>query len=89
MLWREENNSAVKTQAIVVVLDLFVPLIPNVGGLPVAQLFSQKIVVSPLDIPFVLAALVFTYLTTKRFLLMLLYLYISNMCLPVHKLLFS
>ena len=80
----DETDGAVNPRESMIDQALVCWLIPQDGGLPVAQLFSQKIVVSPLDIPFVLAALVFTYLTTKRFLLMLLYLYLCAMCFTLH-----
>ena len=43
MLWLEETDDNVKPQPIVVDLDLAVLLILNGSGLPVAQLFLQRL----------------------------------------------
>ena len=84
MIWLEETYGNIKPQAIVIVLALVNPFIPNSVGLQVAQTFLQQIVVSLLSIPFVLAILVCTYPISNNFLLMLLYLYVRTMGSPVH-----
>ena len=54
MLRWEESDGAVNTRAIMVVSDLVVLLITHGGGLQVAQLFLQIMVVSLLCISLVL-----------------------------------
>ena len=60
MLRWEEIDSAVKTQSIALVSTFIDPLIPHDGGLQVAQLFLQKMVLSPLGIYHIITVIVFT-----------------------------
>ena len=67
MPWCEETGGNFKHQVINIILALVRLIIPHGGGLPVAQLFSYKMVVSPLGITFVFTRLVFFVAYSKAF----------------------
>ena len=81
MLQWEETDGSVKSQAIAISLALVVPFIHHSGGLPVAQLFLRKMVVSPWVIARIITILICRYLTTEIFFLRVL---VYAPCLPVH-----
>ena len=66
ILW-EEIDDTVHPLSIAIISALVVPMISHGRGLPFAQLFFQRMLVSPLDIIFLLTVLVCKYMTLKRF----------------------
>ena len=65
-----KTDIGVKLQSITLLLALVGTLIPQEGGVPVAQQILRQVVVSPLGITFVLAVLVCTYMTHNIFILL-------------------
>ena len=77
----EETDVSVNPKAIAIVPTLVGWLITHGGGLPVSQLFSRKMAVSPLGLTHKLTKLVCTYLNPKYLILRLL---IYILCAPIH-----
>ena len=89
MIWWAETDSAVKPRSIEIVLVLLHLLITHIDGLLVVKPFLQKMLVSPLNILYVIAIFVCTWMTPKYFLLMIIILYVHTVCLAVHQMFFS
>ena len=89
MQWWDKIFLSVNPRSIEILSALVGLLIPHTGGLPVAQPVLRRTVVFLLGTLFLIAVVACTYLTTERFLLMLIILYVRTLCLTTHQPFFS